>query len=161
LVGGGLRRHATRTFQRRHRYRIRTGRAWPTARPGGGRIQHSIDRREGRRGEAVEYFQSKIVSLPDVVVAQLRHAPFRPALEAIAHTLVYDATILADRSLGPHLTTVTVTTLLVAGGANPFMPGAAQALARALPNAQAHILEGQNHDINASVLGPVQEWFLA
>src|SRR6266545_5003668 len=42
----------------------------------------------GRRGDAVEYFQSKIVGIPDDVVAQLRHAPFRPALEAIAQTLV-------------------------------------------------------------------------
>jgi hypothetical protein len=39
----------------------------------------------------------------DDVIAQLRHAPFRPALEAIAHTLVYDATSLADPSLGVHL----------------------------------------------------------
>src|SRR5438270_1985362 len=51
----------------------------------------------GRRGDAVEYFQKQMVGIPEEVVVQLRHAPFRPALEAMAHTLVYDATILGDR----------------------------------------------------------------
>src|SRR5947209_15976870 len=48
----------------------------------------------GRRGDAVEYFQQQMVGIPEEVVVQMRRAPFRPALEAIAHTLVYDATIL-------------------------------------------------------------------
>src|SRR5262245_29769053 len=55
--------------------------------------------RAGRRGDAVEYFQRRMVGLPEPVVAQLRHAPFRPALEAMAHTLVYDATIVGDGQL--------------------------------------------------------------
>src|SRR5262245_25674056 len=46
----------------------------------------------GRRGEAVEYFQRRVVGIPEPVIAQLRGAPFRPALEAMAHTLVYDLT---------------------------------------------------------------------
>jgi len=45
----------------------------------------------GRRGDAVELYQTKAVGIPEEVVAQLRHAPFRPGLEAIAHTLIYDA----------------------------------------------------------------------
>jgi pimeloyl-ACP methyl ester carboxylesterase len=116
---------------------------------------------DGRRGDAVEYFQSKIVGIPDEVVAQLRHAPFRPALEGIAHTLVYDATLLDDRTLTGRLAAVSTPTLLVAGGENPFMSGAAHVLAAALPNAQAHVLDGQTHDIDPSVLGPVLERFLA
>ena len=52
-----------------------------------------------RRGDAVELFQTKLVGIPEPVVAQLRHAPFRPALEAIAHTLVYDATVTGDLTL--------------------------------------------------------------
>src|SRR5712691_4903736 len=50
----------------------------------------------GRRGEAVELFQTEMVGIPAEIVAQLRHAPFRPALETIAHTLVYEATLLSD-----------------------------------------------------------------
>jgi pimeloyl-ACP methyl ester carboxylesterase len=95
------------------------------------------------------------------VVAQLRHAPFRPSLEAIAHTLVYDATLLDDRTLAGRLAAVSAPTLVVAGGDNPFMSGAANALTAALPNAQAHVLAGQTHDIDPSVLGPVLERFLS
>jgi hypothetical protein len=53
----------------------------------------------GRRGDAVELYQTGAVGIPEEVVAQLRHAPFRPGLEAIAHTLAYDAAIIGDRSL--------------------------------------------------------------
>ena len=42
------------------------------------------------RGEAVELFQTKALGMPAVVVTQLRQAPFWPALEDIAHTLVYE-----------------------------------------------------------------------
>jgi pimeloyl-ACP methyl ester carboxylesterase len=112
----------------------------------------------GRRGDAVEYFQAKMVGIPEDIVAQLRHAPFRPALEAMAHTLVYEATILGDRSLPIDLASaLTTPTLVVAGGASPFMRAAAQALADVLPNGEARILEGQSHDIEPSVLGPVLE----
>jgi hypothetical protein len=38
------------------------------------------------------------------VVAQLLHALFRHGLEAIAHTLVYDSTIIGDLSLPAQLT---------------------------------------------------------
>ena len=53
----------------------------------------------GRRGDAVELYQTTAVGIPQDVVAQLRHAPFRPSLEAIAHTLAYDAAIVGDLSL--------------------------------------------------------------
>src|SRR5229473_1793970 len=39
----------------------------------------------GRRGDAVELFQTEMVGIPEQVVVQIRHAPFRPALEAAAH----------------------------------------------------------------------------
>jgi hypothetical protein len=116
----------------------------------------------GRRGDAVEYFQRHLVGLPDEVVAQLRQAPFRPALETMAHTLVYEASILGDRSLPTEwASAITIPTLVVAGGASPFMRVAAEALADVLPHGQARILEGQTHDIVPSVLGPVLEDFLA
>ena len=117
----------------------------------------------GRRGDAVEYFQTKMVGIPEDVVAQLRHAPFRPALEAMAHTLVYEAIIVGDGSLPTELAGgLTVPTLVVAGDASsPFMRVTANALADALPDGQARILEDQTHDIEPSVLGPVLEAFLA
>jgi pimeloyl-ACP methyl ester carboxylesterase len=117
----------------------------------------------GRRGEAVEYFQTELVGIPPAMVAQLRHAPFRPALEAMAHTLVYEATILGDRSLPTDLAaSVTTPTLVIAGGASfPFMRVTAHALADMLPNAESRVREDQTHDIVPSVLGPALEAFFA
>ncbi|HYW90831.1 MAG TPA: alpha/beta hydrolase [Chloroflexota bacterium] len=116
---------------------------------------------QGRRGEAVEYFQSHVVGIPEDVVVQLRHAPFRPALEEMAHTLAYETAILGDGRLPTGLAaTTTMPTLVVAGGTSPFMCAAAQALGRALPDGRVRILDGQGHDMDSSVLGPVLRAFL-
>src|SRR5205085_12628783 len=100
------------------------------------------------RGEAVELFQTKAVGIPVEIVAQLRQAPFRSALENIAHTLVYEATILGDMPvLAEQLPSITVPTLVVSGGENQGrLLQAAQAVADALPNAEYRSLSGQTHD---------------
>jgi len=110
-----------------------------------------------RRGDAVELYQTKLVGIPEPVVAQLRNAPFRPALEAIAHTLVYDATVVGDLTLPTdRLRTIKAPTLAVYGSHSPALMGpAAKALAGALPNGQARALDGQSHDIVPSALAPV------
>lgn len=112
--------------------------------------------RAGRRGDAVEYFQRRMVGLPEPVVAQLRHAPFRPALEAMAHTLVYEATILGDGHLPlEQARAVRAPTLTIAAGAaQPFMRETAEALARAVPDGRALVLEGATHDLVPEVLAP-------
>lgn len=111
----------------------------------------------GRRGDAVELFQTRLVGIPESVVAQLRHAPFRPALEAIAHTLVYDASLVGDLSLPTtKVGSIKTATLVVYGGASPATMGnAAKALADALPNGHVRTLEGQSHDIVPTALAPV------
>ncbi|MBV9894762.1 MAG: alpha/beta hydrolase [Chloroflexi bacterium] len=127
---------------------------------------HDVDHTEqlaqliahGKRGEAVEYFQSKLVGIPDAVIAQLRQAPFRPALERMAHTLVYESMLLRDRALPPAevASRVVMPTLALAGGAgSPILPAAATALARRLPNAKPQILPDVGHDLDTAVLGPV------
>lgn len=117
----------------------------------------------GRRGDAVELFQTEIVGIPAEIVAQMRQAPFRPELENIAHTLVYEATILGDMPvLAQQLPAITVPTLVISGGNNQAsMRSAAQTLADALPKAQHRSLEGQTHDIVPAVLAPVLEEFFA
>jgi pimeloyl-ACP methyl ester carboxylesterase len=117
----------------------------------------------GKRGEAVELFQTRLVGIPEAVVAQMRHAPFRPALEAIAHTLVYEATVVGDRTLPTaRLGSIQSPTLVVYGGGSPaFMGNAAKALAATLPDGRHRALDGQSHDIVPSVLAPVLlEFFL-
>lgn len=112
--------------------------------------------RAGRRGDAVEYFQRRMVGLPEPLIAQLRHAPFRPALEAMAHTLVYDATIVGDGQLRmEQARAVRVPTLAIAAGAaHAFMRETADAVARAVPDGRALILEGATHDLVPEVLAP-------
>ncbi|GHO81782.1 alpha/beta hydrolase [Ktedonobacter sp. SOSP1-85] len=119
----------------------------------------------GRRGEAVELFQTKGVGMPVEVVAQLRHAPFRPALEAMAHTLVYEMTILRDIQLGKPLPTelvssVVIPTLVVDGGQSPaWMHKGAETLVDSLPKGQHRRLKDQTHDIVPQILAPVLEEF--
>lgn len=117
----------------------------------------------GRRGEAVELYQTTAVGMPPSVVEQMRHAPFRPSLEAIAHTLAYDAAIIGDRSLPAGLLgSIDAPALVISGEQSPpFMRAAAQAVTAALPNAQLHTLAGQGHDINPEATAPVIADFLA
>jgi len=112
--------------------------------------------REGRRGDAVEYFQRQMVGIPEPMVVELRNAPFRPALEAMAHTLVYEATILGDGQLPlDKARSVRAPTLaLAAGAAPPFMRETAEALARAMPDGRALVLEGATHDLVPDVIAP-------
>jgi pimeloyl-ACP methyl ester carboxylesterase len=117
---------------------------------------------DSRRGDAVELFQTEAVGIPAAVVAQMRNAPFRPALEKIAHTLVYESTIL--QALPKGLTaSVQSSTLVLDGGQSPeVMRQAAQSLADALPNGHYRTLPDQGHDMVPDVLAPVlAEFFLA
>jgi pimeloyl-ACP methyl ester carboxylesterase len=111
----------------------------------------------GRRSDAVELFQTKLVGIPEPVVAQMRDAPFRAALEATAHTLVYEATIVGDLTLPTEkLRSIMAPTLAVYGSASPaFMGNAAKAIAEAIPNGHVRALDGQNHDMVPVALAPV------
>jgi pimeloyl-ACP methyl ester carboxylesterase len=116
---------------------------------------------EGRHGDAVELFQTQGVGIPSAVVAQLRNAPFWPALEAMAPTLVYESTILQPLPAGM-LASIRVPTLVIDGEESPpVMQQAAQSLADALPDARYRTLPGQGHDINPAILSPVLEEFFA
>jgi len=115
----------------------------------------------GRRGDAVELYQTKAVGIPEDVVAQLRHAPFRPGLEAIAHTLAYDAAIVGDLSMPPELASLTTPALVISGEQSPpFLRSAAQAAAAALPDGRLASLPGQTHDIDPQATAPVVAEFL-
>ena len=114
----------------------------------------------GRRGDAVEYFQREVVRIPDPVIAQFRHAPFRPALEAMAHTLVYEATLLREEERS--VARVRQPTLAIVGSASPpVMREVAESLARSLPDGRSSLLEGAGHDLVPASLGPVIRRFLA
>jgi pimeloyl-ACP methyl ester carboxylesterase len=117
----------------------------------------------GQRGAAVELYQTEAVGIPQEVVAQMRSAPFRPALEAIAHTLVYDATIVGDLTLPTELVSALTTPTLVIDGENspPLLRNAARALAESLPNGRRCTLAGQTHEICADATAPALAEFLS
>ncbi len=116
----------------------------------------------GRRGEVIEFFFTTIVGMPGEFVAQMRQAPFWSSMEALAHVLVYEADVMEDYSFpADRMGSVTVPTLVLDGGMVPWMTNSADAVAKALPNAQRRTLEGQTHDVAAEALGPALEEFFS
>jgi pimeloyl-ACP methyl ester carboxylesterase len=120
----------------------------------------------GNRGAAVELFMTKAVGLPAEFVAPMRDMPMWRAMEAEAHTLAYDGTIVADSMSGKPLSpqrwaSVTVPTLVIDGGETPWLTGGAQAIADALPNAERRTLGGQSHDVAAGAIAPVLDEYFA
>jgi pimeloyl-ACP methyl ester carboxylesterase len=111
---------------------------------------------EGRRGDAVEYFMTKVIGMPAEMVSGMRTQPWWPGQEALAHTLAYDARIMGDYSVPTEAAAqVKAPTLVVAGGADfPWMRETAEALAEALPDGQARMLDGQGHDVAPTALAP-------
>jgi pimeloyl-ACP methyl ester carboxylesterase len=111
----------------------------------------------GHRGDAVEYFMTKVVGLPPEFVAYARTQPFWQKQEELAHTLAYDATIMGDYSLpAERAASVAAPTLVMAGGESfPFMRETARALADVIPYAHRRILEGQDHNVAPEALAPV------
>jgi pimeloyl-ACP methyl ester carboxylesterase len=119
----------------------------------------------GRRGDAAETFMVKGSLMPADMVAGMRTQPFWPSVEAVAHTLVYDATIMEGTMRGGPLPldrwkAVTIPTLVIYGGAGPsWSRNAAEALVELLPNAAQRALEGQFHTLTPDALTPVLEQF--
>ena len=111
---------------------------------------------EGRRGDAVALAMTTW-GAPAEAIAGMRQTPIWSLFESVAPTLAYDDAIMGDGSVPTErLASITVPTLVIAGGASPaFMHNAAQAVALALPNAQRRTLEGQTHDVAPEVLAPV------
>jgi pimeloyl-ACP methyl ester carboxylesterase len=118
---------------------------------------------DGKRGEAVELYQARAIGMPPEVVARLRNAPFRPALEGVAHTLAYDAAIIGDLSFPAEMIAgIQVPALVIDGDQSPpVMRTAATAVADTLPNSQHRSLRGQGHDIDPAATAPVIVEFLA
>jgi pimeloyl-ACP methyl ester carboxylesterase len=118
-----------------------------------------------RRGDALKFFMKR-VGVPAVFVAAMRLMPSWSKLKAVAHTLVYDISIVEDNQQGKPLmagqwASVTVPTLVAVGGKSPqWMLQAMKMLADVLPNAKHHIVKGQTHMLKASAIAPVIVEFL-
>jgi Alpha/beta hydrolase family len=112
----------------------------------------------GRRDAAVEYFMTAAVGQSAEEVAVARATPWWPALEAMAHTLGYDAEVMGDDSAVPSavLARVVVPVLaLDSTGSAEWLRFGARAAAQAVPGAGHRSLDGGFHDVPPDVLAPV------
>jgi pimeloyl-ACP methyl ester carboxylesterase len=113
----------------------------------------------GDRGAAVKKFM-RWVGVPAIGILAMSLMPFWKKLKAIAHTLVYDLTIIEPYHRGQPLprdrwSTVTMPSLVMAGGKSPaYMQNGMRELAKALPNAEHLTLPGQTHMVKAPALVP-------
>jgi pimeloyl-ACP methyl ester carboxylesterase len=107
----------------------------------------------GRRRDAVAFFHRGI-GVPEEVMAQMT-PPVWAALEAVAHTLVYDCRLSDAMSLR-RIRSVTVPTLVVdSQGSSSELTGMAAAVVQALPNATHRSLAGGWHGVPDQTLAPV------
>lgn len=111
----------------------------------------------GRPDDAVEYFMTKVVGLPEDFAAQARNSPWWPGQVALAPTLPYDAEIMGDYSLPTERAGAVRTPTLVIGGGEtwPWLLETQKVLAKAIPGAEYKTLEGQTHQVDAGALAPV------
>jgi pimeloyl-ACP methyl ester carboxylesterase len=107
----------------------------------------------GRRGEAYERWL-KGIGLPAEMIAQIREGPLWPALEATAHTLVYESFI--PGTMPPDRLAAITTPALVVGskGSPDQLRNWVRGVAEALPGASARFLPGTWHGVSAEHLAP-------
>jgi pimeloyl-ACP methyl ester carboxylesterase len=122
---------------------------------------------DGRRGDAFELFM-RLADSSDEDIAGARSSPMWPGLEAIAHTLAYDAACLGNgQPPAARLARVTQPTLVATGGTRPpdaaswvlALDQAADAIAESLPHAERRTIEGQTHVADPKALASVLERF--
>jgi pimeloyl-ACP methyl ester carboxylesterase len=119
---------------------------------------------EGRRGDAAALFM-RTAGATEEMIAGARSSPVWPGLEAIAHTLAYDAACMGDgRPPTDRLARITRPTLVATGGASPdsfvagggdFFDRAADAIAAAIPGAERQVVAGQTHMVDPKAFAPV------
>ncbi|MGC4837867.1 alpha/beta fold hydrolase [Micromonospora vinacea] len=108
----------------------------------------------GRPGDAMLHFQRSI-GVPAELIDGMRDGPGWPAMEALAHTLVYDLTLLTALP-AEALTTLTIPTLVLdSAQSDARLHGCAQGVAEALPAGRHRTLPGEWHGVSDEVLAPV------
>jgi pimeloyl-ACP methyl ester carboxylesterase len=107
----------------------------------------------GRRRDAVEFFHRGI-GVPEEVMAEMT-PPVWVALEAVAHTLVYDCRISDATSLQLIRSVKVPTLVLDSQGSGGELTGMAATVVEALPNSTHRSLVGGWHGVPDDILAPV------
>ncbi|HEY0937173.1 MAG TPA: alpha/beta hydrolase, partial [Trebonia sp.] len=114
----------------------------------------------GRDREAVIFWMSDVVHLPEPVTAGMASAPWVAALEPLARTLPYDLAVTGNGLPADELGKIDVPVLIIGGGNSPawFRRSVAEQAA-AVPGAQLMTLDGYDHNAPPEVLAPVLDRF--
>jgi pimeloyl-ACP methyl ester carboxylesterase len=110
----------------------------------------------GRRREAVAFWMSDVVHLPDEMLAQLEGAPWVAALEPLTPTLPYDLAVTDGGIPMSELARITAPVLILGGKNSPgwFQRSVAEQAA-ATPGAQLRMLDGFDHNAPPEVIAPI------
>jgi hypothetical protein len=101
----------------------------------------------------VEHFLTG-VGVPDEIVTAMREDGSWAAMEAVAHTLVYDC-LVSEATSVPLLASVNVPTLVLdSAGSGDDLAGMAATVAKAMPNSSHRSLAGSWHGVPDEVLAP-------
>jgi len=116
----------------------------------------------GRERDAVIFWMTDVVHMPEQATAGLKDAPWVAALEPLARTLPYDIAITAGGVPADELAKVDVPVLVMGGGNSPawFQRSVAEQTA-ALPAARHITLSGYDHNAPPEVLAPILAEFFA
>ena len=113
----------------------------------------------GRRSAAVEHFLTGI-GVPAEVTTEMRQTDAWSAMDAVAHTLVYDS-MISEATSSQLLASVTVPTLVLdSEGSSDDLIGMAATVARAMPNGSSRSLPGGWHGVPDAILAPALTDFL-
>ena len=115
----------------------------------------------GRPGDALATFQIDGIGMPAELVQQMRQAPMWPALEEIAQTVVYDATLTADPRPTAAVQGLTVPVLSLAGADTwPMLIDGARFAAEQIQGAEyVQVAGGANHQFDAAeVAAAIRGW---
>lgn len=117
----------------------------------------------GQLGEAVKLFMVEGVGMPPEMAAEMATSPVWPGMEALAHTIPYDLTIMENNAVPTErLATIGVPTLAIDGGASPdWARHSVREVASIIPGARHLTLDGQTHNADVTVLAPVLEEFFS
>jgi hypothetical protein len=112
----------------------------------------------------------RLAETPEESIAGARSAAFWPSLEALAHTLAYDAACLGDgQPPTSRLATMTQPTMVATGDAHAAdaatwvraLDPAADAIAASIPHAERQTFEGQGHVADPKAIAPLLERFFS
>jgi pimeloyl-ACP methyl ester carboxylesterase len=108
--------------------------------------------RAEKRGAAVRYFMCDVIGMPKIVGYLFALFPMWGKLKAVAHTLPYDLSIMADDSLlVSRVQGLKLPTMVAGGGKSPqSLKDAVTKVATAVPGSTLRWVDGQTHNLAAA-----------